>query len=247
MGARSQHREELIVGRAPHRGNGDAQPAGEILPGERLRGVGYLLRGARSHQMSTLAAGARAQIDHIVRPPDGFLVVLHHEHRVPQIAQLFQGAKQALVVSGVQADRRFVEHVEDPAELRANLRGQPDALAFPARQRGGGAVEAEVAKPHGAQKLQALADLVEDAPGQNRFARVEPDGADNFHFFADRLRREIGNGEPRHGDGQAFGSQALALALPARNRRHILLEPFPVAFRSCLTVPAIEERDDAPK
>src|SRR5439155_1482544 len=40
---------------------------------------------------------------------------------------------------------------------------------------------------------------------------------------------------------QALGTQALALALPARGRRHILLEPFAVAFRGRLAIPAVEE------
>src|SRR5207245_3834945 len=128
-------------------------------------------------------------------------------------------------VARVQADRGLVEHVEDAAQLRADLRRQPNALAFAARERGGGAVEAQITQANAAQILQALADLVDDATGENLFARAEPDLADRFELARHRTGGEVGNGEPRHGDGQALGTQALALALPARGRRHIRPEP----------------------
>ena len=42
------------------------------------------------------------------------LVVLDHEHRVAQVAQVLQRADQALVVALVQADGRLVEHASRP-------------------------------------------------------------------------------------------------------------------------------------
>jgi len=41
----------------------------------------------------------------------------------------------------VQADGWLVENVENAAQLRSNLRGEADALAFAARKCGGGAAQ----------------------------------------------------------------------------------------------------------
>ena len=65
----------------------------------------------------------------------------------------------------MQADGRLVEHVENAAQLRSDLGGQANALAFAARKCGRGAVERNVAESHRIQKLQALDDLVHDAAG----------------------------------------------------------------------------------
>ena len=54
------------------------------------------------------------------------------QDRVAQIAQAFERGDQALVVALVQADRRFVQHIQDAAQARADLGGEPDALAFAA-------------------------------------------------------------------------------------------------------------------
>ena len=61
--------------------------------------------------------------------------------------------------------RGFVQHVEHAGQAGADLRGQPDALRFAARQRGRGAAEAEVVQPDIDQELQAVLDLAQDAAG----------------------------------------------------------------------------------
>jgi hypothetical protein len=47
--------------------------------------------------------------------------VFNHEHRVAEIAQVFERSQQAIVVPIVQADGRLVENVEDAAQLRSDL------------------------------------------------------------------------------------------------------------------------------
>jgi hypothetical protein len=91
---------------------------------------------ARGHQFAAQPARARAEIDHVIGALDGFRVVLHHQHRVAHIAQMRERFEQAAVVARMQADGRFVEHVQHAAQLRADLRGQPDALRFAAGKRG---------------------------------------------------------------------------------------------------------------
>ena len=45
-------------------------------------------------------------------------VVLDDEHRVPLVAELPEDVDQSLIVARVQADRRFVEHVQRADERR---------------------------------------------------------------------------------------------------------------------------------
>ena len=59
--------------------------------------------------------------------------MLDHEDRIAEIAQMFQRDEQPRIVALVQADGRLVEHIEHAGQPRADLRGQPDALAFAAR------------------------------------------------------------------------------------------------------------------
>jgi hypothetical protein len=65
---------------------------------------------------------------------DRVLVVLDDDHRVAEVAQVAQRVEQAGIVALVQADGRLVQHVEHAGEARADLRGEPDALALAARQ-----------------------------------------------------------------------------------------------------------------
>ncbi len=66
---------------------------------------------------------------------NGILVVLDDDDRIAKIAKTTQGFEQAGIVALVQADRRLVEHIEHAGEPRADLAGEPDALALSARKR----------------------------------------------------------------------------------------------------------------
>ena len=79
-------------------------------------------------------------------------------------------AEQLAVVALVQADRRLVEHVEHAGEVRADLRRQPDALPFAARQRRRAAAERQVADADVVEEPQPILDLAQDALGDDRLA-----------------------------------------------------------------------------
>ncbi len=93
-------------------------------------------------------AGSGAQVDHMVGGADRVLVVLDHQHRVAEVAQAGQRLQQAVVVALVQADRRLVQHIEHAGEARADLGGEPDALAFAPRKRAGIARQGQVIQAH---------------------------------------------------------------------------------------------------
>ena len=121
-----------------------------------------LRRAALEDHLAAELAGAGPEVDHVVGGADRLLVVLDDDHGVAEIAQARQRREQLAVVALVQADRRLVEHVEHAGEVRADLRGQPDALPFAARQRGRAAGQREVADADVVEEAQPILDLLQD-------------------------------------------------------------------------------------
>src|SRR5258708_39022600 len=96
-----------------------------------------------------------AEVDDEIGAANGVFIVLDDEHGVAEIAELLEGAEEAIVVTGVQADGRLVENVQDAAEARKDLRGQTDALRLAAGERGGGTSAAGIAQTRGDETRQA--------------------------------------------------------------------------------------------
>ena len=81
--------------------------------------------------------------------------MFNHNNRVAKVAQLFKRVDKPLVVALVQANAWLVKDVKHVDKLRTNLCGQPDSLAFTARERARLAVERKIIKPHFKQKIDA--------------------------------------------------------------------------------------------
>ena len=92
--------------------------------------------------------------------------MLHHHHRVSQPAQAAKNAQQPSVVSGVQSDARFVQHIECVHQRGAQRRGQGHPLDLPAREGPGLPIEGQVFEPHVLQVPKPAANLVGDHPGR---------------------------------------------------------------------------------
>ena len=119
-------------------------------------------RLALEDDVAAVLARARPEIDHVVGRADRFLVVLDDHHGVAEVAQPAERRQQRPIVALMQPDRRLVEHVEHAGEVRADLRRQPDALAFAAGQRRRAPSEREIPDADVVQEPQAIADLAED-------------------------------------------------------------------------------------
>ena len=63
------------------------------------------------------------------------LVVFDDDHRVAHVAQPLQGGDQAVVVAGMQADRRLVEDVEHAHQPGPDLARQANALGLATGER----------------------------------------------------------------------------------------------------------------
>ena len=213
----------------------NAGGAGEIAAGERL-GAGHDLSAgvpwATTWPPSLPAPGPRSS--DIVGVADGVFIVLDDEDGVAEIAQLFEGLDEALVVALMQADGGLVEDVEHAAEARADLRGETDALAFAAGERGGVAVEREIAEADGAEEFEALDDLAADAFGDEGFARGEVEIDGGGERAVERQGGEVGDGEAADFDGERFGTQALAAADGAGRGGHEVHHVLAVAVAASL-------------
>ena len=65
----------------------------------------------------------------------------------------------------MQADRGLVEHIEHAGQARADLRGEPDALALAARQRARRARQRQIVEPDVGEEGQPVVDFLQDAVG----------------------------------------------------------------------------------
>ena len=99
--------------------------------------------------------------------------MLDHDHGVAEVAQPLQRFQQPRIVALVQADRGLVQHIEHAGQARADLRGQPDALALAAGQRAGGARQGQIVEADIEQERQPLADFLQHARGDLVLLRVE--------------------------------------------------------------------------
>ena len=120
---------------APGR-HGYAPRAGEVLPGDAARLGDDVLHRALGHHLAAVDARAGADIDDPVRRAHGVLVVLDDDERVAQVAQFLERVDELAVVALVQPDAGLVEDVEHAHQRGADLRGQADALALAAGERG---------------------------------------------------------------------------------------------------------------
>ena len=140
----------------------DLALARHVLAGQRLR-IGHdLVERAASHHFAAVRAGARSHVDDVVRGADCILVVLHDDDAVAEIAQVLQRPDQPVVVTLVQSDRRFVQHVHHTGQAGPDLRREADALRLSARERVGGAIQRQVVQSDVDQEMQRASDLLDD-------------------------------------------------------------------------------------
>ena len=218
---------------------------GEIVAGHRCRIGRHFGRRALGDDEAAMHPGAGSDVDHVVGAADGVLVVLDDEHRVAHVAQVLQRLQQAVVVALVQADRRFVEHVHDAGQPRADLRGQADALRLAARQRFRRAFEAQVIEADVDQEAQAGGDLLEDLvgdlrPGAGKLQAVEVIARLAERQAADFVQRLVADPHMARLDAQARAGTARAGRIA-----DVLGQFLAHGVRIAAAVTPLEIRDDA--
>ena len=131
------------------------------------RTQGERLGRLRRDLLAAAVTGLGPHVDDPVRLCDEVEVVFDQHHRVAGIDQPVQHPDQLLYIGHVQADRRFVEHIEcmfRPRPQRCakidphlgEFRDELDALCFAARQRRTLLAERQVTEPHIAEQRQHM-------------------------------------------------------------------------------------------
>ena len=116
------------------RRNGYFAPPREVVGREAFPAFQQLRQRAAENHFAAVVARFGTDVHDPVRRADHLFLVLHDDHRVAQVAQLFQHADQAVGVARMQSDRGFVEDVERPREVAAQRCREVDALALAARE-----------------------------------------------------------------------------------------------------------------
>ena len=266
LGRAGEGQPAAVLGLAADQRQRDLATAGEILAGQAL-GRGQDLGGrALGDHDAAVDAGAGAHVDHVVGLADRVLVVLDHDHRVAEVAEVLQRLEQAVVVPLMQPDRGLVEHVEHARQARADLRGEADPLALAARKRAGIARERQIAEADVLEKAEALVDLLEDPArdlvllrSELRRQGLEPVGRGldrELGHFADvpaaDLDRERLGLEPVAGAGLAGRAREIAAELllepgavglaptPLQVRQHALERPLRAVAPDAIVVAELD-------
>ena len=248
--ARALHRDRARgVERTPPRGWQDRAATREVLAGEARRMRGDAREVARGDERAAVAAGAGADVEDPVGRAHHVLVVLDDDDGVARVREAAQRSDEAVVVALVEADRRFVEHVADADEPRADLRREADPLRLAARERRARPVEREVLEADRREEPEARLDLLEDRPRDLPRLVREFEGARRRERARDRHPRDVGDREAQrsaaHLHRETLGAEPPPLADGAARLAHVGEEALLHALALGLGRAALEVGEDA--
>ena len=86
--------------------------------------------------------------------------MLDDNNRVPQVSQAMDDTDEALSITLVQTDTRFVQDVERAYEATAELRRESHSLALPTGEGAGETVKGQITQADLIKEDQARADLM---------------------------------------------------------------------------------------
>ena len=135
----------------------------KITARERSRIPQNLLVSSRRHQLAAVFSRARTKIENPVRRAHDVRIVLHHQNRISQIAQVLQDLDQPVRVAAVQPNRRLVQHIQRAHQPRSQRSRQLNPLRLASGKRRRQPVERQIFQTHIVQKAQPLADLLQQA------------------------------------------------------------------------------------
>ena len=140
-----------------------------------------------------------------------------------------------MVVAGVQADGRLIQHIQRTAQVRSQLCSQANALGFAAAERRHRAPKLHISQSHFVQKTQARGNLRQDVTGNLRTSTAPLQILEQFiRSEHGRLRKGIdgrlgiklypSRNRQRQADGTREGVQSRAVAFSTDFP--LILEPF---------------------
>ena len=132
VGAHAANLDLLRSRLAPQRRRLNPQILRQISSRQRSRIVHDLVVRSLGNQLAAILPGPRPQIENAVRRPHDVGIVLDHQNRVSQIAQVVQNLDQPVRIARMQPDRRLIQHIQacPPAAIPAK---SPVECAAPRR------------------------------------------------------------------------------------------------------------------
>ena len=125
--------------------------------------------------------GSGSQIENEVGLSYRLFVVLHHDDRVPQIAQSLERLQQSPVVTLMESDGWFIQHVQHAGQLASDLSGQANALCFASGQSSSLTIQRQVVQSDGHHESEPGVDFLQDL--------------DRYHLFSRGQRQVLEEGE----------------------------------------------------
>ena len=111
--------DDGVVPAAASGRHGNGLFAFQILAGKALRTVYDIFVVALAHKLSAELASQGPDIDDVVGVADDFLIMLHHDHRIADVAETLQHFDQPVSVARMQPDAGLVEDVGGTHEAAA--------------------------------------------------------------------------------------------------------------------------------
>src|SRR5690606_28441481 len=123
-----------------------------------------------------------------------------------------------------KADRQLVEDVARAAEVRAELRGETDALSLASRERDDRSIEAQVVEADVDQESEPRVDLRDDGPRDRRDSRRRAPRRKERSELRDARLRQLGDAMRADPHGRPRRREPRSLAGLARDIASIALE-----------------------
>ncbi len=156
--------------------------------GDRCEGSG----AAFGDDVSAMYAGAGTDVDDMVCTSDGRFVVFDDDQTVAEIAQALETLEKTFVVTGMKANGRLVEDIEDPDQLSADLCRKPNALCLAARERRCRSIETEITESDFFEETEPFPELQLDSLGDARQIGRKRQRVEERDHIRDRERRQFG-------------------------------------------------------
>ena len=161
-----------------------------------------------------MLARTGTDVDYVIGLADRLFVVLDDDHGVAEIPEPCEGIEQLAVVTLVQTDGWFVEHVENTDESGPDLAGEPDSLRLTSGEGRSATCEGEIVESHVEQELHAGPDFAQHAVGDHVLSLGQLDLADcvPLHGISRGCRaRDV---PAPHGDRERLGLQTRRRRMP---------------------------------
>lgn len=221
-----------------------------FLSSEEFRGLGVgfheLLVGSLEHDTSSVDAGARTDVDDLVRGAHDILVMLDNDDRVTEVHELTEVVDEEAAIARMETDRWFVQDIRDALQASSYLRREPDALRFTAGEGIGTTGERHVSEAHPFQEFQTVADVFQDVPGDLGIFLGELQTVEEIDGLLDGILGHMTDVLPIYDDMAGRFPDAIPLACRTCRRYHegvdFLMEGF---ARVRIVVDTVEIGDDA--